>query len=192
MRSMSRIKALALSVLTVAACAILSGSALIDEDRMTQQTFNYKTATVERSVFERDAAMSGMVYYTKSHEIRYRGKTANFVRYSVKQNKEVKAGDPIAAVTVKGSRVELQTMKMQLARQEKNYGDGLAEMREQLRKTQKKAAAEHCVSLRLDVVKGNIPAENLYRRCGYQYIDTVSLGYECYGLPWFDLYEKVL
>ena len=54
------------------------------------------------------------------------------------------------------------------------------------------ARAEGCVGLRLDVVKGNIPAENLYKKCGYQYVATTSLGYEEYGLPWYNLYEKVL
>ncbi len=54
------------------------------------------------------------------------------------------------------------------------------------------ARKEGCISLRLDVVKGNIPAENLYKKCGYKYVGTTSLGYEDYGLPWYNLYEKVL
>lgn len=54
------------------------------------------------------------------------------------------------------------------------------------------ARAEGCIGIRLDVVKGNVPAEKLYRKCGYRYITTKSLGYEAYGLPWYDLYEKVL
>lgn len=54
------------------------------------------------------------------------------------------------------------------------------------------AREEECIALRLDVVKGNLPAEKLYQKCGYRYVDTVSLGYEAYGLPWYDLYEKVL
>lgn len=54
------------------------------------------------------------------------------------------------------------------------------------------AREEKCVSIRLDVVKDNLPAERLYRKCGYQLTGTVSLGYEAYGLPWYHLYEKVL
>lgn len=54
------------------------------------------------------------------------------------------------------------------------------------------ARKEGCVSIRLDVVKENIPAEKLYQRCGFQFIGTVSLGYEEYGIPWHHLYEKVL
>jgi GNAT superfamily N-acetyltransferase len=54
------------------------------------------------------------------------------------------------------------------------------------------ARKERCVSIRLDVVKGNIPAERLYQKCGYQLTGTVSLGYEAYGLFWYHLYEKVL
>ena len=45
---------------------------------------------------------------------------------------------------------------------------------------------------RLDAERGNEPAERLYRRCGYQYVGAASLGYEAYGLPWFELYEKML
>lgn len=47
-------------------------------------------------------------------------------------------------------------------------------------------------ALRLDVYENNIPAIRLYEKCGYQYIDTVSLGLEDYGLDWFRLYEKLL
>lgn len=54
------------------------------------------------------------------------------------------------------------------------------------------AQEEKCISIRLDVVKDNIPAEGLYQKCGYQLVGTVSLGYEAYGLPWYNLYEKVL
>lgn len=61
-----------------------------------------------------------------------------------------------------------------------------------LTEAEKIARAENCRSLRLDVVKGNAPAEKLYISCGYEYVQTVSLGYEEYGLNWFDLYEKVL
>lgn len=47
-------------------------------------------------------------------------------------------------------------------------------------------------ALRLDVYENNIPAIKLYEKCGYKYIDTVSLGLEEYGLNWFKLYEKLL
>lgn len=47
-------------------------------------------------------------------------------------------------------------------------------------------------ALRLDVYENNIPAINLYEKNDYQYIDTVSLGLEEYGLDWFKLYEKLL
>ena len=54
------------------------------------------------------------------------------------------------------------------------------------------AREEQCISIRLDVVKENIPAEQLYQKCGYQPAGTVSLGYEADGIPWFNLYEKLL
>lgn len=57
---------------------------------------------------------------------------------------------------------------------------------------EKVAAKENVTSLRLAVVKGNEPAENLYERCGYRLVETKSLGYEEYGLPLFGLYEKLI
>ena len=54
------------------------------------------------------------------------------------------------------------------------------------------ARKEGCVSIRLDVVKDNFPAEQLYQKCGYQLIGTVSLGYEAFGIPWYNLYEKLI
>jgi ribosomal protein S18 acetylase RimI-like enzyme len=47
-------------------------------------------------------------------------------------------------------------------------------------------------SIRLDVFERNIPAINLYEKCGFQYIDTVDLGYRVYGLDAFELYEKLV
>ena len=47
-------------------------------------------------------------------------------------------------------------------------------------------------ALRLDVYEKNYPAIKLYEKCGYQYVNTVSLGLEDIGLDWFKLYEKLL
>lgn len=47
-------------------------------------------------------------------------------------------------------------------------------------------------ALGLDVYEKNTPAISLYERYEYQYIDTVSLGLEEYGLDWFRLYERLL
>ena len=47
-------------------------------------------------------------------------------------------------------------------------------------------------SIRLDVYENNIPAINLYKKCGFQYIDTVDLGLGNYGLNWFKLFEKTI
>lgn len=54
------------------------------------------------------------------------------------------------------------------------------------------ARAEDDLAVRLDVAADNEPACRLYEKAGFSYVDTVSLGYEEYGLPWFRLYEKVL
>ncbi|MBQ7874425.1 MAG: GNAT family N-acetyltransferase [Oscillospiraceae bacterium] len=56
-----------------------------------------------------------------------------------------------------------------------------------------KAAGENGIeALRLDVLEGNTPAIKLYEKCGFEYIDTVDLGYGKYGLDAFKLYEKLI
>ncbi|MGF7141690.1 ribosomal protein S18 acetylase RimI-like enzyme [Anaerotaenia torta] len=47
-------------------------------------------------------------------------------------------------------------------------------------------------AIRLDVYEKNTPAISLYKKYGFQYIDTVDLGYSEYGLDKFQLYQKVL
>lgn len=46
--------------------------------------------------------------------------------------------------------------------------------------------------MRLDVLCGNLPAEKLYKRKGFIYVETLKLFYEDTGWVDFDLYEYVL
>ena len=54
------------------------------------------------------------------------------------------------------------------------------------------ARAAGLKAVRLDVLKGNVPAERLYESMGFRYIDTVRLFYEDTGLAEFRLYELAL
>ena len=47
-------------------------------------------------------------------------------------------------------------------------------------------------AIRLDVLRGNIPAEKLYQRFGFQYMATLQMYYEDTGWTDFKLYEYVL
>ena len=47
-------------------------------------------------------------------------------------------------------------------------------------------------AIRLDVYEKNIPAIRLYERTGFEYIDTVDLGYSMYGLDLYQLYQRLL
>lgn len=47
-------------------------------------------------------------------------------------------------------------------------------------------------AIRLDVYENNLPAIHLYEKVGFQYIDTVDLGYGKYGVDWYKLYQKIL
>lgn len=50
----------------------------------------------------------------------------------------------------------------------------------------------HMKAIRLDVTQGNTPAIHLYQRHGFDYIDTIDLGYGEYGLDAFALYQLLL
>ncbi len=57
---------------------------------------------------------------------------------------------------------------------------------------QEKARSEGQKAIRIDVLKGNVPAERLYPRYGFKHMDTVKIFYEDTGLADFLLYECVL
>lgn len=61
-----------------------------------------------------------------------------------------------------------------------------------LEEAEKTARENKMEAIRLDVLDRNEPAIKLYEKCGFEYIDTVDLGYGKYGLDYFRLYEKVL
>ncbi len=54
------------------------------------------------------------------------------------------------------------------------------------------AAQQGIKAVRLDVYEKNIPAIRLYEKLGFQYVETVDLGYGEYGLDRFRLYQRLL
>lgn len=47
-------------------------------------------------------------------------------------------------------------------------------------------------AIRLDVLKGNVPAEKLYTGLGFRYMDTLQMYYEDTGWTDYELYEYAL
>ncbi len=56
----------------------------------------------------------------------------------------------------------------------------------------KMAKAVGCKAMRLDVLRGNVPAVKLYTRAGFCLVDTLSMFYEDTGWTEFELYERLL
>lgn len=54
------------------------------------------------------------------------------------------------------------------------------------------AKQNHQKAIRLDVLKGNVPAERLYSSMGFKYLHTLPMYYEDTGLTDYELYELPL
>lgn len=54
------------------------------------------------------------------------------------------------------------------------------------------ARESHQKVIRLDVLKGNVPAEKLYAAAGFQYLDTIRMYYPDTGWTEYELYEYVM
>ena len=54
------------------------------------------------------------------------------------------------------------------------------------------ARERNAKAIRLDVLRGNLPANRLYESAGFRKIDTVSMYYPDTGVTDFELYELVL
>lgn len=67
-------------------------------------------------------------------------------------------------------------------------GIGMAMVQEALRL----ARADKQKTVRLDVLEGNLPAERLYPKAGFRYVDYRKLFYDDVGLCGFTLYEYPL
>ncbi len=55
-----------------------------------------------------------------------------------------------------------------------------------------KAASEGMKAIRLDVLKGNLPAEKLYAGMGFRYLHTLNMFYEDTGWTDYELFEYTL
>ncbi|MEE8808566.1 MAG: GNAT family N-acetyltransferase [Lactimicrobium sp.] len=51
------------------------------------------------------------------------------------------------------------------------------------------AREHHQKVIRLDVLKGNVPAEKLYASAGFQYLETIRMFYPDTGMTEYELYE---
>ena len=54
------------------------------------------------------------------------------------------------------------------------------------------AKSGHKKAMRLDVLAGNLPAEKLYPKYGFEFIETIEMFYEDTGLTLYKLYELAL
>ena len=87
------------------------------------------------------------------------------------------SGDEVLLIHALGVRAEFQHRG--IAKSMVNHAIGLG-------------VSKNCKAMRLDVLEGNIPAENLYPKLGFYYVDTVNMFYEDTGWANYKLYERKL
>ncbi|MBQ6504207.1 MAG: GNAT family N-acetyltransferase [Flexilinea sp.] len=66
---------------------------------------------------------------------------------------------------------------------------GIGFAKEMVRYALKIAKDAGMKAMRLDVLKGNVPAEKLYINLGFSYVDSIPMFYEDTGWTEFELYE---
>ena len=47
-------------------------------------------------------------------------------------------------------------------------------------------------AIRLDVLKGNLPAEKVYLKMGFRYVDTLPMYYEDTGITDYKAFERLI
>jgi RimJ/RimL family protein N-acetyltransferase len=47
-------------------------------------------------------------------------------------------------------------------------------------------------SVRLSIIENNVPAERVYKKLAFEYVDTISVKADERGLKTFNLYEKLI
>lgn len=105
---------------------------LISPDKITGNTVNYKTVTVEKGSYEKKAMTSASAYYPSRVDVRYEGAKARFVEYRVKRGSEVKKGDVLAVFTVERDEVTIAEKELQIRRAREAREEQLSQMEEAL------------------------------------------------------------
>lgn len=148
-------KAVFAFLLTLLLAGARAEDTLISPDKITGNTVNYKTATVEEGTYEKKVSANAAAYYPSRVNVRYEGAKARFVEYRVRRGSEVKKGDVLAAFTVETDEVAIAERKLQIrrakeAREEKlsQLEAALASLRASLRDAQSADDAE-LLSLRV-------------------------------------------
>ena len=70
-----------------------------------------------------------------------------------------------------------------------NQGIGTKMFEEMIRLAESR---DGVMQIELEFVEGNARARHLYEKMGFEYIDTVDLGYGIHGLDWYKLYQRIL
>jgi hypothetical protein len=51
---------------------------------------------------------------------------------------------------------------------------------------------ENSVPLSVSIIENNVPAERVYKKLAFEYVDTISVKADERGLKTFNLYEKLI
>lgn len=126
---MSRISKAAFALLTLLLLAgAMAEETLISPDKITGNTVNYKTVTVEEGTYEKRVSTNAAAYYPSREYVYYEGAKARFVEYRVRRGSEVKAGDVLAVFTVERDEVAVAERELQLRRARETREERLSQL----------------------------------------------------------------
>lgn len=121
-------KAVFALLLTLLLAGARAEDTLISPDKITGNTVNYKTATVEEGTYEKKVSANAAAYYPSRVNVRYEGAKARFVEYRVRRGSEVKKGDVLAVFTVETDEVAIAERKLQIRRAKEAREERLSQL----------------------------------------------------------------
>lgn len=120
------------------ALTVHADSELIPADEIKADTVNYKTAEASFDSFALNEKTQGSVYFPLRTAVLYEGENARYVKSLVSTNDDVKAGQPIAKISVETDELLLTETELKLTRSKEDFETGKADREKELKELRTK------------------------------------------------------